>query len=168
MGDEDMIATIARDVLTGLEYLHDNDSMHRWVCFLGINVAASSVHMKFMCYDQHEGSEPVPWHAAHLHCRDLKAANLLVSDEGRILLADFGACATLEREGRAYGLHSALRHAMQAGSSSGTEKLDFMSPRSCRCPQNVLIIFLGCKVQCKRAHADFQTAGHSLGSDAKA
>ena len=29
MEDEDMIATIARDVLTGLEYLHDNDAMHR-------------------------------------------------------------------------------------------------------------------------------------------
>ncbi len=29
MEDEDMIATIARDVLAGLEYLHENDSMHR-------------------------------------------------------------------------------------------------------------------------------------------
>ncbi|EIE21776.1 kinase-like protein, partial [Coccomyxa subellipsoidea C-169] len=58
--EEDMIATIARDVLHGLQYLHDHDSMHR----------------------------------------DLKVANMLVSDDGRILLADFGACATLEREAR--------------------------------------------------------------------
>ncbi len=51
-------------------------------------------------------------------CRDLKAANLLVSDEGRILVADFGACATLEREARIPSLHSALRRAMQEPASS--------------------------------------------------
>ncbi len=39
---------------------------------------------------------------------DLKAANMLVADDGRILLADFGACATLEREARLPSLESAL------------------------------------------------------------
>ena len=41
-------------------------------------------------------------------CRDLKVANMLVSDDGRILLADFGACATLEREARLPSLESAM------------------------------------------------------------
>lgn len=27
--EEDMVATIARDVLHGLQYLHEHDSMHR-------------------------------------------------------------------------------------------------------------------------------------------
>ncbi len=43
-----------------------------------------------------------------LSCRDLKAANMLVADDGHILLADFGACATLEREARLPSLQSAL------------------------------------------------------------
>ena len=46
------------------------------------------------------------WHAGD---RDLKAANLLVGGDGRILLADFGACATLEREARMYTFQSALQ-----------------------------------------------------------
>lgn len=33
---------------------------------------------------------------------------MLVADDGRILLADFGACATLEREARLPSLESAL------------------------------------------------------------
>ena len=41
-------------------------------------------------------------------CRDLKSGNLLVADSGHILLADFGACAILEREAAAPGLATAL------------------------------------------------------------
>lgn len=41
--------------------------------------------------------------------RDLKSGNLLVADSGQILLADFGACAILEREAALPGLATALR-----------------------------------------------------------
>ena len=42
-------------------------------------------------------------------CRDLKTGNLLVADNGHILLADFGACAILEREAAAPRLATALQ-----------------------------------------------------------
>lgn len=42
-------------------------------------------------------------------CRDLKTGNLLVADNGHILLADFGACAILEREAAAPQLATALQ-----------------------------------------------------------
>ncbi|KAK9825832.1 hypothetical protein WJX81_000646 [Elliptochloris bilobata] len=54
--EEELIVTIARDVLVGPGSLHSNGFTHR----------------------------------------DLKASNLLVAEDGRILLADFGVCATLE------------------------------------------------------------------------
>ena len=44
----------------------------------------------------------------HACCRDLKSGNLLVADSGHVLLADFGACAILEREAAAPGLATAL------------------------------------------------------------
>ncbi|BDA47110.1 probable serine/threonine-protein kinase OSR1 at N-terminal half [Coccomyxa sp. Obi] len=79
--EEDMIATIARDVLQGLQYLHAHDSMHR----------------------------------------DLKAANMLVADDGHILLADFGACATLEREARLPSLQSAMNKDSNTPEESPTD-----------------------------------------------
>ncbi len=50
---------------------------------------------------------------------------MLVSDDGRILLADFGACATLEREARLPSLESAM-----AKSSAPTDE----SPTGACCP----------------------------------
>lgn len=63
-------------------------------------------------------------------CRDLKSGNLLVADSGHILLADFGACAILEREAAAPGLATALHpnedcSNHSSGSSSG-------APGDCR------------------------------------
>jgi serine/threonine-protein kinase OSR1/STK39 len=57
--EEPVIATIARDVLRGLAYVH----------------AAGGIH------------------------RDVKAGNILVDTSGRVMLADFGVAATMERSG---------------------------------------------------------------------
>ncbi|CAK0785221.1 hypothetical protein CVIRNUC_008427 [Coccomyxa viridis] len=74
---EELIATIANEILQGLEYMHDDGSMHR----------------------------------------DLKSGNLLVADSGHVLLADFGACAILEREAAAPGLATALEDPSSHASS---------------------------------------------------
>ena len=57
---------------------------------------------------EQEGSLPTVAEET-LACRDLKSGNLLVADTGHILLADFGACAIMEREAAGPGIATALR-----------------------------------------------------------
>lgn len=70
-------------------------------------------HVMFVFWNAEQPSIPPQYHndsfeQISLRCRDLKAANMLVADDGHILLADFGACATLEREARLPSLQSAM------------------------------------------------------------
>ena len=65
-----------------------------------------------------------------LCCRDLKSGNLLVADSGHVLLADFGACAILEREAAAPGLATALEDPSSHASSPPLGGAHFCSAQS--------------------------------------
>ena len=61
--DETIIATVLKEVLQGLEYLHNNGQIHRYV--------TGTDYMVFIV----------------LNCRDVKAGNILLGEDGSVLLA---------------------------------------------------------------------------------
>ncbi|KAF9988041.1 hypothetical protein BGZ65_012996 [Modicella reniformis] len=69
--DEVSIATILKQALQGLDYLHKNGHIHRQV---------------------------------ELHQQDVKAGNLLMDDDGSVLLADFGVSSSLMESGDRRGM----------------------------------------------------------------
>lgn len=104
-----MIVTIAKDILKGLDYLHRRDLAHR-----DLKVSSVSHHgpatLVQMCSmrDLKPAGRVLTGHAWQPSCLQahvaedvkrlcLQADNLLLHDDGRVLLADFGATAQLER-----------------------------------------------------------------------
>ncbi len=70
--DENSIAIILREVLKGLEYLHDSKKLHRDI----------------------KGDSPA--HAPRL-LKHNAAANVLLSENGNVKLADFGVAGQVRR-----------------------------------------------------------------------
>ncbi|KAG0363162.1 hypothetical protein BG005_002677 [Podila minutissima] len=81
--DEISIATILKQALQGLDYLHKNGHIHR-------QVSTDAVA---------HGIGVVNFGADMLNAIDVKAGNLLVDNDGSVLLADFGVSSSLMENG---------------------------------------------------------------------
>ncbi|KAF9364909.1 hypothetical protein BGX34_012081 [Mortierella sp. NVP85] len=96
--DEVSIATILKQALQGLDYLHKNGHIHRQVnhsartCGHVDKEHAASLELKnvFACMIAR---------IATVQTIDVKAGNLLMDDDGSVLLADFGVSSSLMESG---------------------------------------------------------------------
>ncbi|KAG0017908.1 hypothetical protein BGZ82_000620 [Podila clonocystis] len=86
--DEISIATILKQALQGLDYLHKNGHIHR-------QVSTDAVA---------HGIGAVNFGADMLNAIDVKAGNLLVDNDGSVLLADFGVSSSLMENGDRRGM----------------------------------------------------------------
>lgn len=78
--DEVTIATVLKEVLKGLEYLHNNGNFH-----LEIYIYLYCLKINIFFHEIFIG---------HIH-RDIKAGNILLGAEGQVQIADFGVSAWL-------------------------------------------------------------------------
>ena len=97
--DEELIITIARDILRGLDYLHRHELQHR-----DLKVRCrppgplQSACNTALCPSPARKLPVRDAYACSMHARAVQTDNLLVDESGRVLLADFGATAQLERQ----------------------------------------------------------------------
>ncbi len=110
-----MIATILKEVLKGLDYMHKNGNIHRDVKVISW-VAADQLEQDPQPW--WAGLQAVPCLAEHLQSRSdtmqerngqsvappstssaLQAGNILINTDGNVVLADFGVAAQMERGG---------------------------------------------------------------------